>query len=120
MHDDDILDAIDTFFFMTAFLLTISLLPRLIALKQEGKRIYSFIVDGWPWMVVHRWIRLTPTLAAAMGLAIVLGTRLVKGPYNYAVQEELQRCQAHWWYNFLYVSNYLGINNENGACFALR
>ncbi|XP_071492150.1 nose resistant to fluoxetine protein 6-like [Diadema antillarum] len=91
--------SVDTFFVMSGFLVTFFTLRQIA--KKNMDKVYS-----WGIFYFHRWWRLTPPYAAAMGIWALLKPHFAQGPRTDA-QHELVRtaCRETWWTNFLYINN---------------
>ncbi|CAM9828420.1 unnamed protein product, partial [Hapterophycus canaliculatus] len=109
--------AVDTFFLMSGFLLSSVLLPQLDAgtLSDLGRSITGS--SGWrgSWMLkayVHRYLRLTPTLAFATlmfwKVVPLLGSGAGWWPVAAAQEESCRRrvC-GYWWTEVTYTQAFL-------------
>lgn len=94
--------AVDTFFVLSGFLVTISFL------KQLEKRGRVNILK----MYLHRYLRITPVVAVTIFLFLTLFRFVGSGPYhNFLIQSHLPQCQDYWWSALLHVQNYVNPNN---------
>ncbi|XP_072178868.1 nose resistant to fluoxetine protein 6-like [Diadema setosum] len=91
--------SVDTFFVMSGFLVTFFTLRQIA--KKNMDKVYS-----WGIFYFHRWWRLTPPYAAAMGIWALLKPHFAQGP-RIDAQHELVRtaCRETWWAHFLYINN---------------
>ncbi|EDQ84551.1 uncharacterized protein MONBRDRAFT_12668 [Monosiga brevicollis MX1] len=110
--------AVDTFFFISGFLVCYSCLTVL----KKRKTL--------PWLryYLHRYIRLTPSYALVMLLFVNLSPFLGDGPVFYRQQESMSMdacegltrsscgCAKYWWANFLYIQNYYPSSDPNNEC----
>lgn len=55
----------------------------------------------------HRYLRLTPALAAAILLYATLLKRATDGPLAEVMTREAVMCDDYWWSALLYVQNYV-------------
>ena len=85
--------AVDSFFMMSAFLVTIGIVNRLAA----GKRL------NVPLLYLHRYVRLTPVYAFAMVVFTYVAPHLSSGPYWSEMTVPV--CDTYGWTNMLYVNN---------------
>ncbi|RZC39379.1 nose resistant to fluoxetine protein 6-like, partial [Asbolus verrucosus] len=98
--------AVDTFFFLSGFLLCYGYL------KAAAKVPPIKQILGIPMMIVHRYLRLTPALAATYLTAITIFRMTGIGPMWDAVALPMkEQCKKHWWSFFLYVQNYVNYND---------
>lgn len=70
-----------------------------------------FFSDGkfdYTLLYLHRYLRLTPLLAACVLIAITVFKHLGSGPlwalFNYVGVEE--NCRNYWWSTLLFIQNY--------------
>lgn len=64
-----------------------------------------------PMLYFHRYLRLTPALAAAILMYVSLLKRAADGPLAVALTGDSANCDDYWWSALLYVQNY--VNREN-------
>lgn len=100
--------SVDTFLYMTAFLLTWSVLKKF---KRAGDFVKSV-----PMLYLNRYLRLTPLLAAVILLQVSLLNHVTDGPDWRLVDDSVEHCLNNWWVNFLYVQNYVRV--DSGMCLA--
>ncbi|XP_071495950.1 nose resistant to fluoxetine protein 6-like [Diadema antillarum] len=89
--------AVDSFFFLSGFLLTLLTLRKM---KEKDGKI------PWAWLYFHRYIRLTPTLGALILVLTFVLPNLGQGPIWFGVQPTVSHCQSYWWTNILYINNF--------------
>lgn len=58
-------------------------------------------------MYFHRYIRLTPALAAAIFMCMSLLRLFDTGPLWNIYMRELDKCDDYWWSALLYLQNYI-------------
>ncbi|XP_054166229.1 nose resistant to fluoxetine protein 6-like [Oppia nitens] len=90
---------VDIFFLLSGFLCAYSVLREV---KQTSVRKYA---GNILWKIIHRYIRLTPSLMAMIGFSIILEV-MSSGPHWYQyIDLSQQSCHKKWWINILYVTN---------------
>ncbi|GLV35421.1 uncharacterized protein CBL_01429 [Carabus blaptoides fortunei] len=89
--------SVDTFFFLSGFLVAYGFLLS----KAKGVRFNVIIY----W--IHRYIRLTPALGVVILVVASILNRLGSGPFWPMVPLALQdSCKKYWWPDLLYIQNY--------------
>ncbi|KAJ8953088.1 hypothetical protein NQ318_013430 [Aromia moschata] len=91
--------AVDTFFFISGFLLTYQYL------KQKPKPFIKHLVTV-PQMYLHRYLRLTPALLMMYLVAVSLFKHMGNGPIYPLTESLAAPCRKYWWAFFLYIQNY--------------
>ncbi|XP_019873005.2 nose resistant to fluoxetine protein 6-like [Aethina tumida] len=98
--------AVDTFFFISGFLLPYTYL------KQGKGRSMAVQVKALPMFYIHRYLRLTPGLAAIYLVSISIFRRFGSGPSYLASTEGLaETCKKRAWPFFTYLQNYYNYDN---------
>ncbi|KYB27753.1 Nose resistant to fluoxetine protein 6-like Protein [Tribolium castaneum] len=93
--------AVDTFFFMSGFLLAFTYL------KKSSDEKFINQVRRVPKMYLHRYLRLTPSVAALYLAVITIFRFFGTGPTWSFITNIMKRvCKDKWWKFFLYVQNY--------------
>ncbi|XP_061720784.1 O-acyltransferase like protein-like [Cydia pomonella] len=91
---------VQTFFLISGFLLAYNLL-----LMEEKRPI------GWdmlPKGVLIRWLRLAPVNAVVLAFVATWQRHLGNGPlWKSLVHKEAAQCRRDWFYNLLYINNYV-------------
>ncbi|KAJ8922576.1 hypothetical protein NQ315_007606 [Exocentrus adspersus] len=92
--------AVDTFFFMSGFLLAFQYLKgRTRSLKEQ--------ILSVPYMIVHRYLRLTPAMLMTYLVTISIMIHLGSGPlWSLFIDGFGIQCRNHWMPFFLYIQNY--------------
>lgn len=91
---------VDSFLLLSGFLFARLLLLELD--KRSGQ--VNFVL-----LYIFRYIRLTPAYMAMIGLYITWMPKMGDGPiWNQRIGMEVERCEASWWKNILYINNYVG------------
>ncbi|XP_033213058.1 nose resistant to fluoxetine protein 6-like [Belonocnema kinseyi] len=101
--------AVDTFLLLSGFLLSYLFLKRMSQGASFNLFEYYF----------HRYIRLTPAVAALMVIVIYIAPHLGSGPRweSDIVANVTSQCEYSWWKYLLYVQNYAGDEpGENLMC----
>ena len=131
--------AVDTFFFISSFLVSISLLRRLLPPKAEesagrdpssssddtdsggngavGKSVPPLSL--WlPSFYLHRILRILPPYAFCLLLWWKVGVLLGSGPFWMKWNQFAHRCDLYFWTNFLFVNNLHPYDStESDQCF---
>lgn len=90
--------AVDSFFAISGLLVTFLTLRQL---ERQNGRINIFA------MQVHRYLRLTPVLAAVILFMTSFYKYLGSGPmWKVAVDARTETCYRNWWAALLYIQNY--------------
>ncbi|XP_044748205.1 nose resistant to fluoxetine protein 6-like [Coccinella septempunctata] len=93
--------AVDTFFFLSGFLLAYGYMKQMKDV-QVSKQIKSI-----PLMILHRYLRLTPAVAALFFVSLSFLESLGNGPlWIYSLEVINEPCRKNWWKYFLYIQNY--------------
>jgi len=111
--------AVDTFFFMSGFLVVYVMLRRFEdkAVKQGVAKTSPGFISWLPFFYIHRYLRIVPLYAFLMlcwwKLAIYLGN----GPFWFRWMGFQEMCNHSWWTNLLFVNNIVpwGVC-ESGGC----
>ncbi|XP_063930453.1 nose resistant to fluoxetine protein 6-like [Zophobas morio] len=98
--------AVDTFFFLSGFLLSYGYLKNAVKLPVRGQ------LKSIPMMIVHRYLRLTPALAMLFFTTISIYRMTGTGPmWAYIANDFSRQCTEHWWSFFLYIQNYVNYDD---------
>ncbi|GAB5371884.1 hypothetical protein AAMO2058_001618400 [Amorphochlora amoebiformis] len=104
--------AVDSFFFISGFLVFNSVTSRL-----ERNPTLQF-KDWFPAFVSHRWLRLTPTYMFCLLLWWKIAPLLGSGPLWFHWKFYVELCDNYWWSNLLYINNLYPFGmGENNTCF---
>lgn len=100
--------AVETFFFITGLLVTLSVFRRL-----EQKPGLS--IGQWIWFYVHRLVRMTPAVVLVM--AVVLSAyKFSDGPlWREIIYPSAERCRKYWWIHLLHISNFFDVSRMVSA-----
>ncbi|XP_018572971.1 nose resistant to fluoxetine protein 6-like [Anoplophora glabripennis] len=96
--------AVDTFFYMSGFLVAFKYLQR------KEKSLLSQLLSI-PQMYLHRFLRLTPALLMVYLVIISLFHRLGSGPLWEKNKDYAKTCRDNWSAVFLYIQNYYNYKN---------
>ncbi|CAF1611273.1 unnamed protein product, partial [Adineta ricciae] len=93
---------VDTFFLISAMLVTLSLLRML---KKSGMPRWYF----WPMMYLERYLRLVPPYIMIFLLYIYVTPYIGEGPLWTAKNFPMQNsdCHNYWWAYFLLINNFV-------------
>ena len=102
--------SVDSFFFLSG------VLAAYLTLREMARRKGKFPILMY---YIHRYLRLTPTLAFVMFFAWFLTLHLADGPMY---QQEVgvgspwyQKCAKYWWTNLLYINNLYPTETTNSC-----
>ncbi|GAB1602636.1 nose resistant to fluoxetine protein 6-like [Argonauta hians] len=100
--------SVDSFFLLSGLLVAYSTLKALDA--RQGKM-------NWIYFYVHRYWRLTPPILLVMMVYIPLFRYMGDGPFWPSQGVENNFCRDSWFYNILYINNFLP-KNQMMQCMA--
>ncbi|KAK5638732.1 hypothetical protein RI129_013027 [Pyrocoelia pectoralis] len=90
--------AVDTFFVLSGILVSYSFMLKIV--KNHKFNIIQHYLN--------RYLRLTPSLAAFILFVVGLLKFLGSGPMWPSFEGyTIEPCKEHWWYNLLYITNYV-------------
>jgi peptidoglycan/LPS O-acetylase OafA/YrhL len=92
---------VDTFFFMSGYLLVLASRSLLQAAPSVMKGVSKLLQA-----LVYRYLRLTPALAFVLFCYIQLAFQLGSGPFFPRHQNDISRRCGEWWAELLYSMNY--------------
>ena len=105
--------AVDTFFFISGFLVVASLLKRL-----NGSENTPPISHWLPFFYLHRILRILPPFTFCLLLWWKIGVMLGSGPFWFRWLGLTTACDRYFWTNFLFVNNlYPYSSTETDECF---
>ena len=88
---------LDTFFLLSGFLNCFVIIKKF---ENSSQKSLNPLIN-----LIHRYIRLTPTMLAMIVLSILLEV-MGSGPHWHRyVEESHNTCHKNWWANILYVNN---------------
>mmetsp|Transcript_15489 Transcript_15489/g.27167 ORF Transcript_15489/g.27167 Transcript_15489/m.27167 type:complete len:619 (-) Transcript_15489:168-2024(-) len=94
--------SVDTFFFLSGFLLSHLTLKEL---RQSRMNVSM--------AVVMRYLRLTPSLAFVMLIYYQIWPHLAYGPFAVTLEQSIvQRCQGSWWSELTYTMNFIPFDSD--------
>jgi peptidoglycan/LPS O-acetylase OafA/YrhL len=93
--------AVDTFFFLSGYLLVVSQLPKLTRVIR-AKAMPGMYASA----VLYRYLRLTPSVAVVLLFFVQLAYHMGDGPFFPRHQNDITRRCWSWWTELLYVQNY--------------
>jgi hypothetical protein len=107
--------AVDTFFFLSGFLLVFLVFPKFRAVKGKINILKVYL---------HRYLRLTPVYAVVVFIFHKLFYYLGDGPLWGGIQtgDVRSHCDSYWWTHYLYINNFYPykFNDQWYAHFILR
>ena len=98
--------SVDSFFFLSG------VLASYILMKHLSKNGGQF---NLPVYYLHRYVRLTPALAAIIVLQISIFRRMGDGPFWFTIENTAQNCRETWWRNLLYIGNFDGYDPSKAS-----
>ncbi|WAR14881.1 NRF6-like protein [Mya arenaria] len=101
--------AVDTFFVLSAFLVT------WLQLKDIAKRTKKCSIGHFIMYYFHRFWRLTPLYMLVLMAFACLYQYLGSGPFWPSKIWDAEHCKTNWWTNLLYVNNVVGTNAQERA-----
>ncbi|XP_068082886.1 nose resistant to fluoxetine protein 6 [Anabrus simplex] len=94
--------SVDTFLVLSGLLVAYTFL-------QKVPKTNSFNV---PMYYIHRYIRLTPSLAMIVLLQVSLLRHAGTGPFWNNIHDLGDKCQHNWWITLLYLQNYIEVAKQ--------
>lgn len=100
--------AIETFFFLSGVLLSLSFVRKLRFEKQEaGQVVQPSRALRWIHFYVHRYVRMTPATMLVIALTM-FAYHYGDGPLWFeATHKSHQSCSQNWWRHLLHVANFI-------------
>ena len=87
--------AVDTFLYLSGFLVAYSLIPQLPSIAKAKVR--------FPLIYLHRYLRLTPAYLAVIGFYATIKEYLVKWAPETPSTYYRESCRDVWWRMILYI-----------------
>ena len=117
--------SVDTFFFVSGFLVVHALLKRLRAPadggggRHEASGAFALRYSrAAPYLALHRFVRITPPYMACLLFWWKVAPLLGQGPMWFHWGEYTRLCDRLWWTNLLYVNNLVPwLHAETDGCF---
>ncbi|XP_042884691.1 nose resistant to fluoxetine protein 6-like isoform X2 [Penaeus japonicus] len=97
--------SVDTFFFLSGFLVTYVLLKEL---SRTGR--FNVVM-----FYAHRFIRLLPPIAIATGLFATVARYFVSGPMKDGWEYTRKGCVVNWWKDLVFLNNFFTSTPDPGA-----
>ncbi|XP_063422394.1 nose resistant to fluoxetine protein 6-like isoform X2 [Mytilus trossulus] len=101
--------SVDTFFTLSGLLLTYLIMKEMK--KKDGK-------INWLMFYFHRFWRLTPPYMLVLMVYVSLFPYIGSGPLWKKDGMEVNYCKDAWYYNFLYVNNFVSLKDAGSQCMA--
>ena len=112
--------AVDTFLWLSGFLVTLGMLRRL-GLPAHDKALASSMPVWYQWVPafhLNRVLRILPLYAACLGFWWKIAPSLNSGPFWFAWNGYVDKCERLWWTNFLFVNNLIPTDgSETDGCY---
>ena len=105
--------AVDTFLYLSGFLVAYSLIPQLPSIAKAKGR--------FPLIYLHRYLRLTPAYLAVIGFYATIKSYLMTWAPETPSTYYRESCRDVWWRMILYVHTLFDGNvyqEENSSCMA--
>lgn len=100
--------AVDTFFFISGFLVVNTMLKRLVPIEETPLTLHEASSPSWQWipmMYVHRLMRILPLYITCLLIWWKLGVVMGEGPLWYHWEAYTVQCNLYWWTNVLFINN---------------
>ncbi|KAG5324494.1 NRF6 protein, partial [Acromyrmex heyeri] len=97
--------SVDTYFFLSGFLLAYTYLKNKIDKGQINPINYKEKLDEFFVRILKRYIRLTPAYIMMIGLAQLSSAWYDKNSPFYVEDRPHEICAKYWWRNVLYINN---------------
>lgn len=119
--------AVDTFLFISGFLLVTSLLRKLDPIAEDKSTSFpaplkdaSSIPSATLWipmLYLHRLMRILPLYICCLLLWWKIAIMMGSGPIWYHWEDYISQCNESWWTNLLFVNNLIPyMNTDTGEC----
>ncbi|KYN13273.1 Nose resistant to fluoxetine protein 6 [Trachymyrmex cornetzi] len=102
--------SIDTYFFLSGFLLTYINLKNKIDKERIKPIHYKEKLNEFFVSIMKRYIRLTPAYIMMIGIAQLISAWYDKTSQFYVEERPHETCAKYWWRNVLYIHNLFGLN----------
>ncbi|XP_011634641.1 nose resistant to fluoxetine protein 6 [Pogonomyrmex barbatus] len=101
--------SVDTYFFLSGFLLAYVFLKAKTTDKGRGKSVnYAKMLKEFFVCAIRRFIRLTPPYMMTIGILQLNWTWYDKTSQFYMEEKSHETCAKYWWRNLLYINNLFG------------
>ncbi|XP_053614332.1 nose resistant to fluoxetine protein 6-like [Plodia interpunctella] len=91
---------VQTFFVISGFLL----MMKILTYSEHHQMSWRMVPKG----IISRWLRLTPSYAVLLAFTATWMRFTGAGPFWARIAEiEVNDCRRHWFYNLLYLNNYI-------------
>ena len=111
--------AVDTFLLLSGFLVTLGMLRRFSA-PTESAAVACVLPTLHQWLpafYLNRVLRILPLYAACLGFWWQIAPSLGFGPFWYAWDGYVDKCERLWWANLLFINNLIPANgSETDGC----
>ncbi|CAM9306129.1 unnamed protein product [Chrysoparadoxa australica] len=93
--------AVDTFFYLSGFLVVYVMLKRFDTNRQQMQRWPQWL----PYFYLHRWLRIFPMYMFCMLFWWKVAPYMGEGPFWYRWEYFIGLCDQIWWSNVLFINN---------------
>ncbi|XP_018364834.1 PREDICTED: nose resistant to fluoxetine protein 6-like [Trachymyrmex cornetzi] len=102
--------SVDTYFFLSGFLLAYMYLKNKIDKERIKPIHYREKLNEFFIITINRYIRLTPAYVMMVGIAQLTSAWYDKTSQFYVDERLHETCAKYWWRNVLYIHNLFGYN----------
>ncbi|XP_012059881.1 PREDICTED: nose resistant to fluoxetine protein 6-like [Atta cephalotes] len=102
--------AVDTYFFLSGFLLAYLYLKNKIDKKRINPINYKKKLNEFFVNIMKRYIRLTPAYITMIGITQLTSAWYDKTSQFYVEERSHETCAKYWWRNVLYINNLFAHN----------
>ncbi|XP_011155266.1 nose resistant to fluoxetine protein 6-like isoform X2 [Harpegnathos saltator] len=96
---------VDTYFFLSGFLLTYMYLIKSMGRTQTKPINYTAKLNEFFVAVMSRFIRITPSYMITMGIVYLNSSWYSRTSQFYMNERPHETCAKYWWRNLLYINN---------------
>lgn len=98
--------AVDTFFFISGLLVAIVFYKsRRGSSKEDDNISIKKKVNEFSFMVLKRFLRLTPVYLAVLGIAVAIIKRSKETSLFHITERADEICEKYWWRNVFFINN---------------
>jgi hypothetical protein len=112
--------AVDTFLLLSGFLVTLGMLRR-FGFPADSAVVAKASPSWHKWVpafYLNRVLRILPLYAACLGFFWKIAPSLYSGPFWFAWDGYVDKCERLWWTNLLFINNIVPSDgSETDGCF---
>ncbi|CAL1684887.1 unnamed protein product [Lasius platythorax] len=97
--------SVDTYFFISGFLVAYLFLKNVMGKERIGSINYRAKINEFFVYVIRRFIRLTPAFMMMVGILQLNSAWYNKTSQFYMDERPHETCAKYWWRNLLYINN---------------